>query len=90
MVGALLTGVFAFGPLSATSDHPQGVNIGLIYNGSLAQVAAQAIAVFATLVWSGVITFIILMIVKVLVGLRVNSEEEREGLDIVLHGEQVF
>ena len=31
-----------------------------------------------------------LMIVKTVVGLRVNEEEEREGLDIVLHGEQVF
>jgi Amt family ammonium transporter len=35
-------------------------------------------------------TLIILMITKALVGLRVNTEEEREGLDIVLHGEQIF
>ena len=35
-------------------------------------------------------TFVILMVVKLTIGLRVNEEEEREGLDIVLHGEQVF
>jgi Amt family ammonium transporter len=33
---------------------------------------------------------ILLMITKVLVGLRVGEEEEREGLDLVLHGEQIF
>ena len=35
-------------------------------------------------------TFVLLMVTKALVGLRVNEEEEREGLDIVLHGEQIF
>ena len=85
MIGALLTGVFAYGPLSATADHPDGVNIG-----GLAQFEMQCIAVGVTLVYSGVMTLIILMVTKALVGLRVDTEEEREGLDIVLHGEQVF
>jgi ammonium transporter, Amt family len=84
-IGALLTGVFAYGPLSATTDHPEGVNIG-----GLAQFEMQVIAVCATLIYSGVGTFIILMVTKALVGLRVDAEQEREGLDIVLHGEQVF
>ena len=44
----------------------------------------------ATLVYSGVGTLILLMITKMLVGLRVSEEEEREGLDLVLHGEQIF
>jgi Amt family ammonium transporter len=85
MIGALLTGVFAFGPLSATTDHPEGV-----YIGGLAQFEMQVVAVVTTLVYSGVATFIILMVTKALVGLRVDAEQEREGLDIVLHGEQVF
>jgi Amt family ammonium transporter len=42
------------------------------------------------LVYSGIGTFVILMVVKAIIGLRVSEEEEREGLDIVLHGEQVF
>jgi Amt family ammonium transporter len=42
------------------------------------------------LVYSGIGTLVLLMITKALVGLRLNEEEEREGLDLVLHGEQVF
>ncbi|HJS87590.1 MAG TPA: ammonium transporter [Acetobacteraceae bacterium] len=85
IIGALLTGVFAYGPLSATTASPQGVNIG-----GLAQFESQVIAVVTTLVYSGVMTLIILTITKALVGLRVEREEEREGLDLVLHGEQIF
>jgi ammonium transporter, Amt family len=85
IIGALLTGVFAYGPLSATTAAPQGVNIG-----GLAQFESQVIAVVTTLVYSGVMTLIILMVTKALVGLRVEREEEREGLDLVLHGEQIF
>ncbi len=85
IIGALLTGVFAYGPLTATPQAPQGVNIG-----GAAQFEAQLIAVCATLVYSGVMTLIILMVTKALVGLRVDREQEREGLDLVLHGEQIF
>ena len=84
IVGALLTGVFAYGPFTADKDHPLGVYIGgmgLLWN--------QCIAVAATLVWSGVMTFILLKIVDVVIGLRVTEEEEREGLDVVLHGERL-
>ncbi len=85
IIGALLTGVFAYGPLTATTASPQGVNIG-----GLAQFESQLIAVVTTLVYSGGMTLIILMVTKALVGLRVEREEEREGLDLVLHGEQIF
>ncbi len=85
IVGALLTGVFAFGPFTATKDAPQGVNIG-----GVAQFESQCIAVLTTLVYSGVMSFILLKIVDAIVGLRVGTEEEREGLDIALHGEQIF
>ena len=57
--------------------------------GGLAQFEAQIVAVCATLVWSGVVTFIILKAVDAVIGLRVSQEEEREGLDVVLHGEQL-
>ena len=79
IVGALLTGVFAYGPLSG------GSNVG-----GLPQFESQVIAVCTTLLYSGVMTFILLMVTKALVGLRVDEEEEREGLDLVLHGEQIF
>jgi Amt family ammonium transporter len=84
IIGALLTGVFSYGPLSATDASPDGSP------GGLAQLKLQAIGVCSTLVYSGVMTLILLMITKALVGLRVDQEEEREGLDIVLHGEQIF
>ncbi len=84
IVGALLTGVFAYGPLSATDASPDGTS------GGMDQLKLQAIGVASTIVYSGVMTLILLMVTKALVGLRVTEEEEREGLDIVLHGEQIF
>ena len=84
IVGALLTGVFSYGPLSATDASPDGSP------GGMAQFILQCQGVGATIVYSGVMTLIILMVVKAICGLRVNEDEEREGLDIVLHGEQVF
>jgi Amt family ammonium transporter len=84
IIGALLTGVFAYGPLSATDASPDGSP------GGMAQFILQCEGVASTLIYSGVGTFVLLMIVKAILGLRVNEEEEREGLDIVLHGEQVF
>jgi len=84
IIGALLTGVFAYGPLSATTDKPEGV-----YIAGVELFKAQCIAVGATVIYSAVATFVILMVVKAVMGLRVSTEEEREGLDIVLHGEQL-
>jgi len=84
MIGALLTGVFAYGPLSADKDHAAGV-----YIGGLAQLKIQAIAVAATMTYTAIATLVILLIVSVVFGLRVSQEEEREGLDVVLHGEQL-
>ena len=84
IIGALLTGVFAYGPLSADKDHPDGV-----YIGGMALLKSQIIAVGATIIWSALMTYIILKIVDVAVSLRVTEEEEREGLDVVLHGERI-
>jgi Amt family ammonium transporter len=84
ILGALLTGVFSWGPLSATAANPAGSP------GSLEQLWIQCQGVAATLIYSGVGTLVLLYVTKALVGLRVNPEEEREGLDLVLHGEQVF
>ena len=84
IIGALLTGVFSYGPLSATDASPDGSP------GGLHQLQLQGIGVLSTLVYSGVVSFILLKIIDVVIGLRVEREEEREGLDIVLHGEQVF
>jgi Amt family ammonium transporter len=73
IVGAILTGIFNVKEIS-------GVDADLL---------VQIGAVATTLVYSGVGSFIILKIIDMVVGLRVSEEEEREGLDVSLHGERV-
>jgi Amt family ammonium transporter len=85
MVGMLATGVLAYGPLTATAAHPAGTAIG-----GLHLLGVQALGVAATLAYGGLASAALLKLTDLLVGLRVSREQEREGLDIVLHGEQVF
>ncbi len=85
-LGTLLTGVFAAASVSATASDP-GVS-GLL-EGNFAQLGAQAAGVAVTVVWCVVGTTVVLEIVDALVGLRVLPEQEREGLDIALHGESL-
>ena len=84
IIGALLTGFLAFGPLTADAKNPDGVVIG-----GMSLFINQVIAVGATIAFSAVATFILLKIVDATIGLRVTDEEEREGLDVVLHGERL-
>ena len=53
------------------------------------QFIKQVIAVAATMVYTAIATWILLKITDVIVGLRVTEEEEREGLDVALHGERI-
>jgi ammonium transporter, Amt family len=79
IVGALLTGFLAFGPLS------DGEVVG-----GMELFIKQVIAVVATIVFTGIGTFVLLKIVGAAMGgLRVTQEEEREGLDLALHGERL-
>ena len=55
-----------------------------------ALLGVQAIGVAVTLGYCGGVSFLLLKLTDRVVGLRVTREQEREGLDIVLHGEQVF
>jgi len=83
IVGSLLTGVFAYGALSATAATPDG------YSGGMDQFLLQVYATVAVFVFSAVGTFILLKVTDVIVGLRVPEEEEREGLDVTQHGERL-
>jgi ammonium transporter, Amt family len=85
IIGMLATGWFAYGPLSATADAKDGV-----YFGGVALLGVQAVGVVATIIWCAAGSWLLLKITDLLVGLRVTREQEREGLDIVLHGEQVL
>jgi Amt family ammonium transporter len=81
-IGALLTGVFADPAINEAGK-------GLLY-GNPGQLWTQLIAVLVTLVYSGVMTFVIFMIIKAIVGLRVGTEEETIGLDESEHGERAY
>ena len=58
-----------------------------LLEGNPRQLLVQAIGVGATVLWCAIGTWITLKIVDALVGLRVGAEQEREGLDVALHGE---
>jgi len=81
-VGAILTGVFAVEAVGGA------VKKGLI-DGNAGQVLTQLWGCLVCIAWCAIATFVILKIVDALIGLRVTSEEEVEGLDINLHGETV-
>ncbi len=83
IVGAILTGVFATMAVTG-ADSP----VGLI-DGNAGQVLTQIYGVLFTIVYTGILTFVILKVVDLVVGLRVNPETERDGLDLALHGETV-
>ena len=90
ITGALMTGILvnpALGGVGIT-DYSAVGNIGT-YSFS-GQMIAQLTAVVATLLWSGVGSFIIYKIVDALVGLRVSVDGEREGLDVTEHGERAY
>ncbi|MGE0665250.1 MAG: ammonium transporter [Sphingomonadales bacterium] len=76
IVGAVLTGVFAVEAIGGTA-------------GSMGQVIKQIEGIGATIIWSGVVTFILLKLIDLVMGIRVTKEQEMEGLDISLHGESI-
>ncbi len=82
IVGALLTGVFVSGSFGG-AGLAEGMTIG-------SQLVVQAKAVLVTIVYCAVVSFILLKVIDAVVGLRVEKDEEREGLDITQHGEQVY
>ncbi len=79
-IGAILTGVFAVKAIGGTAG---------MLEGNTAQVGLQFYGVAVTVVYDAIATFILLKIVDVIIGLRVDAETERDGLDLNLHGETV-
>jgi Amt family ammonium transporter len=80
IVGAILTGVFAMEAIGGTPG---------LLEGNPGQVLTQIWGIIATIVWCAVASFVILIIVNILVGVRVSQAAEIEGLDINQHGEVV-
>lgn len=82
IIGALLTGVFVDADLGG-SGLAEGATM-------LSQVGLQAVGVIATILYCGIVSFIILKVLDSVIGLRVSQEEEQVGLDLVLHDEQGY
>jgi len=80
IVGALLTGVFAVKAIGGT---------GGVLEGNIVQLWIQFQGIIATIVWCAIATAVILKVIDLTIGLRVDEDEEREGLDLALHGESV-
>jgi ammonium transporter, Amt family len=80
IVGAVLTGVFA---VEAVGGVPG------VLEGNSGQVVTQLWGIAAIIVWCAVASAVILKVVDVIIGLRVEQEVERDGLDLAIHGEVV-
>ncbi|MBT3884946.1 MAG: ammonium transporter, partial [Rhodospirillaceae bacterium] len=82
ILGILLTGIFADSSFGGVGL-PEGVSIGTAFLG-------QLIAVGVTIVWAAIAGYIIIKITQAVVGLRVNEDDESEGLDLTEHGERGY
>ncbi|MHA1569559.1 MAG: ammonium transporter [Alphaproteobacteria bacterium] len=80
IAGAILTGVFAVEAIGGTAGALEG-NVGQIW--------LQIYGILATIAYSGVASFILLKLVDMVIGLRVETDVEQEGLDVTMHGESV-
>jgi Amt family ammonium transporter len=82
IIGALLTGVFADAALGG-AGLAEGMTIG-------GQVWVQLLGVLFTLVYTGVLSFVILKVLDLTIGLRVSEEAETQGLDLAAHDERGY
>jgi Amt family ammonium transporter len=82
LLGAILTGVFADPMINETGR-------GLLY-GNPMQLLVQIIASVVTIAFTSIMTYLIFMVIKAVVGLRVDHEEEVVGLDESQHGEKAY
>jgi len=80
-----LAGIFAASGLGFFSGHglSEGVSIG-------SQVGVQVLGIVATIVYTAVISWLLLKVIDKVMGLRVSEEDEIQGLDITLHNERGY
>jgi len=83
IIGALLTGIFSAPVLGGSGLGDGNATI-------LAQLGAQSVGVIATMAYTGIVSLIILKLLDGIMGLRVDEEQESQGLDIALHDERGY
>ncbi|MCC6473271.1 MAG: ammonium transporter, partial [Burkholderiales bacterium] len=82
VIGTLLTGVFASAALGG---------VGYPENGTMGgQVVTQLAGILAIGAWSGILTWVLLKLTMAVTGMRVNADDETEGLDTVEHNEKGY
>ena len=81
IIGAVLTGVFSAGSLGGVKGDDYDM---------AAQLLIQIEGVAITILWSGVVSFVAFKLVDMVIGLRVDTDTERQGLDLTSHGEQAY
>lgn len=82
IVGCILTGVFASSSLGGTG-YVSGVTMSQ-------QIKVQLLSIGITILWTAIVAFIGFKLADIMVGLRVSEEQEREGLDVISHGENAY
>ena len=83
----MLTGVFA---TRAVNDVNEGNAVGLA-DGNASLIIGQVVAVLVTIVYALVVSLVILKVMEVILGgLRVNKDEDTQGLDVTQHGEEGY
>jgi Amt family ammonium transporter len=83
IVGALAIAILASPSMGGTGFGGDNASIG-------AQLTVQATGVGFTLLYTGVVSFVLLKLVDMFIGLRVTEEAESEGLDVAEHGEAAY
>jgi Amt family ammonium transporter len=82
--GAIATGIFCVASVNSVAPD------GLLASGSFDQIGRQLIAVGATMAYSFVVTFVLLKVLDLVMGLRVSEADEAAGLDASQHGERAY
>ena len=82
ILGILLTSFFADSSLGGMGL-ADGISMGTAFTG-------QLLATVITVIWAGIASYIIVKVVQIFVGLRVDEDEETEGLDLTYHGERGY
>ena len=82
--GAIATGIFCYASVNSVGTD------GLIAGGGVDQLGKQLVAVGATMAYSFVVTFVLLKVLDMVMGLRVTEEEEVAGIDASQHGERAY
>jgi Amt family ammonium transporter len=91
LVGSLLIGLFANPEFFGLTDEGElKFAEGIFYGGGASLLLEQALANVAAIVWSFVITLVIMIVLKKTIGVRVDDEAEAQGLDLALHAETAY